>query len=134
MRVEKIENSSYKDLYKINDFNPKGKQFDFSFTKDTCCKLLTGICALEAYKKDLDCTDYHKYCAKKNIDQCVRAYLSLKSSITIGSFPLLNIHKCGHYGFTDGQHRICVALKMNMKLDIKFHKTIEDNICDTCAK
>lgn len=134
MRVEKIEGTPYEDLYKIYNFNPKGKQFDFFFTKDTCCKLATGICALEAYKNDLDYPDYRKYCEREDFDQCVRAYLSLKNNITIGSYPVLHIHKCGHYGFTDGQHRICVALQMNMQLEVEFHKTIIDEICETCAK
>lgn len=132
MRIEKVRNSPYQDLYRMYEFNPQGKEFDFNFEKGTCYKLASGVCALEAFFKDLDCPDYYEYCSRDHFDRCVRAYLSLKNNITIGNLPILHLHKCGHYGFTDGRHRICVALKKNMLIDIEFHKSIIDDVCEKC--
>ncbi len=133
MRIEKIENTPYDDLVRIYDFDfdTSDKVFDFNFTHNTCHELAANICALEAFKDDLN-SDYFEYCKREDFDLCIRAYIGLKNHITISNLPLLLQHKCGHYGFVDGQHRICVAIKKHLLLDINFHTNIEDYICDKC--
>lgn len=131
MRREKILNTPYDDLVRIFDFDVNNKIFDFNFTSNTCNKLDTGICALEMFQKDMN-SDYYDYCKREDFDLCIRAYLGLKYKITIGNLPILMMFKCGHYGFVDGQHRICVAQKMKMLLDIDFHENKEHYLCDIC--
>lgn len=131
MRIVKVKDSPYEDLVKIYDFDTKHKIFAMHFTKDTCHEKNTGICAIDDFKNDLS-KDYFEYCKKNSFNRCVRAYLGIKNNITIGSLPTIVLHKCGHYGFVDGQHRICTAIKTGLKLEILFHTNVEDSLCILC--
>jgi len=118
----------------INNFDPQGHEFKFHFTEDTCYEMKTGVCALEAFKDDLNIS-FDKYCKKKNYNRCVRAYLSLKADRVMyegDRYNQLVKHKCGHFEFGDGQHRTCVALKMNMLINVEIYENENDDRCQIC--
>ncbi|MEN6351400.1 MAG: hypothetical protein ABFD08_18665 [Syntrophomonas sp.] len=118
----------------INNFNPQGKQFAFYFTIDTCYEKETGVCALDAFKNDMNYS-FREYCNKRNFNSCIRAYLSLKENHIVYEYERyiqLVENKCGHFEFIDGQHRTCIALKMNMLLNVEIHKNDSDDRCEIC--
>jgi hypothetical protein len=39
---------------------------------------------------------------------------------------------CGHYSFTDGQHRLCIASKKGLKLRAEVHHN--DGVCGVCYR
>ena len=118
----------------VNNFDPQGYEFAFHFTKDTCYEKKTGVCALKVFENDMN-SSFDKYCKKKGYNRCIRAYLSLKENQIVHEgerYIQLVENKCGHYDFIDGQHRTCIALKVNMLLNVEIHENYDDDRCKVC--
>ncbi|MTI83427.1 MAG: hypothetical protein FH756_05850 [Firmicutes bacterium] len=98
----------------IESFSPKGKAFSFHFTKDTCYQVRTGKCPLEINNQD-------EYCAK----------LSTKIYDTFEMDPVFIVrHRCGHYDFSNGQHRTCIAGRLGLTIPVWIGE--ERSLCDSC--
>ncbi|SDP31150.1 hypothetical protein SAMN04487897_1782 [Paenibacillus sp. yr247] len=94
---------------KEESFDPTQHKFCYNLTKDTCFQVKTGICSLNLTEAEI-----HKYSSAENdetsvrgsVNYCVNLFSDLKQNgfkkpIQVASNP------CGHYSFTDGQHRTC---------------------------
>lgn len=116
---------------RIPEFNPKGKEYYYTAcNQDFCYKNKNGICSLDLTEeevkninKNVDGEDYI-YCQKNSVNYCRDIY---KSLIKDGQKKLvyLNQKKCGHYTFTDGQHRLCIAARKGLKLDVQLYVDIK---------
>lgn len=118
----------------IEDFNPNEKTFCFNFPGETCYKNVHGICALDKYKKELEQYDYDYYggdCHK--YPSCVNIYFGLRDKSIRHSMPFIYQFECGHYICGDGQHRICVAQKMNLLLDVEYYTEVNEGKCCCCS-
>lgn len=112
----------------ISTFNPRGKEYYYTAcNEDFCYKNKYGVCSLdlsdeEAEKIDikLSSDEFYKYRSKTNVQYCRDIYKSLLNN---GQRYLvyLNQGTCRHYTFTDGQHRVCIAAKMGLKLNVKLY-------------
>lgn len=115
------------------DFYPKGKSFSFNLTKDTCEKICTGKCNVEEiapYKNDIE--EFERRC---NGFKCSNIALSLLKNGFVhhqGAGILIFKHSCGHYSFNNGQHRTCIASKLDISVKAEL-MTLEDP-CFNCSK
>lgn len=139
----------YDEKY-IKGFSVKDKKFSFNLDNDSCYLKSKGICSLDIYENNLDAilkkeyeemnyysynyNDYIEY-AKGN-EKSVLYCRSLEESIKQYGFksPVdVNYYKCKHYECTDGQHRICIASKLNIALPAYVSDmTNEDYSCSYC--
>ena len=103
-------------------------KFTFNFTKDTCSKLKTGICELD--RLDLASDRKQNDECLKDLSRCQRIYFGLIDK-TIKTLPQIMKCECGHYICSDGQHRICVAQKKKLRLDVRMLGAINEN-CEKC--
>ncbi|SFR78104.1 hypothetical protein [Anaeromicropila populeti] len=109
--IEKFETVGIEEV----DFYPKEKIFYYNFTKDTCEKLRTGKCNIEEifqYKDDLE--EFEKRC---DGFKCSNLALSLLKNGFVhhqGTGILIFKHSCGHYSCNNGQHRTCLAAKLDI--------------------
>lgn len=116
----------------ILDFKPRGKAFVFYLTKDTCDKIRTGKCRVEEiaqYKDNLE--EFEKY---SDDSKCTSlAYSMLKDGFHCnhGSRILLVKFQCGHYSFSNGQHRTCLAAKLDIAIPCEILEN--ERICPACA-
>lgn len=129
--------------YKIEEINPLNCVFSFRMDEYDCYALKTGRCSL--YLSDAEAAEVNK--TEKGISESNVMYCrDLRDSLlNVNYFEepdfqtdiySIRIHQraCGHYVFTDGQHRSCIAKHLNLnKMYVK--KAIEssnDIICPAC--
>lgn len=115
--------------------NPEKMDFLFEFDEYSCYKERTNKCSLdepfdENFEDDKDCI-YH-YRKRK---ACQSFYLAIKEDPATGirtETIRITKHKCGHYTITGGQHRICIAQRRGLLLEVE---PIETNsyVCGKCA-
>ena len=113
----------------LNNFSPKEKTFSFNFTEKTCYKLANGICALDQFKEHLYL--HPSEGRGMNLNRCVVIHQFFHHKVKFNSMPLLIKHKCGHYAFSDGQHRTCVCGSLEYKLTITLYEN--DEFCKSCS-
>lgn len=112
---------------RILEFNPRGKEYYYTAcNEDFCYKNKNGICSLDLTDEEVkninrkfDKEDY-RYYQENSVSYCREIYESLMKD---GQKHLVYLNKgtCGHYTFTDGQHRICIAARKGLKLDVQLH-------------
>jgi hypothetical protein len=113
------------------DFYPKGKSFSFRFSKDTCEKISTGKCNVEGmapYKYNM--AEFERRC---NGFKCSNIAVSLIKNGFVhhpGAGILIYKHACGHYSFNNGQHRTCLAAKLNVYVRAEVKEL--DSTCAAC--
>lgn len=120
----------------IKNFNPKNKTYYFNGCDEYFChKTKYGVCSLDLSETEV-INRYKKYVKTRydeeyDVNYCIKIY---KSIIEEGQkYPIyLNLMKCGHYIFTDGQHRTCIAAKKNLNLNVELD--IIDDICYECSE
>jgi len=121
----------------IQKFDPMGKSFHFRLNEYSCYKCSTGICSLESISLD----------ELKNSESCVGAIgessiqycrgmakLFIDDEFTTPARIQLNT-QCGHYTFSDGQHRTCVVariLKKDAKVVLNAEVVEQDCLCRDC--
>lgn len=119
------------------EFDPRGKTFNFRLGQYTCYRCNTGVCSLESISLD----------ELKNSGSCVGAIgqssieycrgmakLFLDSEFTAPARIQLNT-RCGHYTFSDGQHRTCVVARILQKgAEVVLNAEIieQDYLCRDC--
>ena len=115
------------------DFYPLGKTYYFNFNDYSCHKCLTGKCPLD----ELTIEEIEKlpkpegaYIKEQSWEYCAnlaRKLLTYEDSPTIW----MNFNKeCGHYSFSDGQHRTCIIARLYQKgKKIKFQPFLSGNQC-----
>lgn len=114
----------------VNNFNPENKEYYFNnCNEDFCYKNRHGICSLDLSEDEIKSIPPEKYAGDADVNYCRNIY---KSLIKDGQkYPIyLSINKCGHYTFTDGQHRTCIASKKGLKLIAEVHQN--NDICRVC--
>lgn len=119
-----------KDFY-IKDFSPKGKKYYFSCSEDFCYKTKHGICSLDLTDDEVSFIPPDEYPRDDNVNYCRKIY---KSIINEGQkYPIyICNNKCGHYTFDDGQHRVCIASKKELKLKAEVYQI--DDLCHMCRR
>lgn len=119
-----------KETIRYIDYDLSNCEFVYNFTKDTCHKVATGTCILDEWKDKLSKINYELKDREK-YPHCVSLYFCLLKNIRLSNLPWISRCKCGHCECTDGQHRTCIAKRMNMLIDVEFFKNIED-CCSDC--
>lgn len=115
----------------IEGFNPKGKVFKFNFTEDTCEKCKTGICVLDSRADELQQDDYDFGRDKNRYPKCINIFYGITSDAINerNSLPLIHEFSCGHFECSEGQHRICVAQRKNLQLDV-----VRSDLSEPCSE
>ncbi len=119
------------ETYFIEGFIPNGKAFLFHFSVNTCDKLKCGICKVDEIAKSENCIADIAIFAEES--RCTRlAYSMLKNGFVCEHWAEILIYKydCGHYRFNNGQHRTCIASKINMPIRVEMKNL--DGLCDAC--
>lgn len=119
---------------KIPQFNPKGKEYYYTeCNEDFCYKNKNGICSLDLTEEDVKNIGIEEdiYSYENKVNYCRDIY---KSLIREGQKQLvyLNQGTCGHYTFTDGQHRVCIAARKGLKLNVQVY--IDRDLCSICSQ
>ncbi|MRY42631.1 hypothetical protein GKD46_20825 [Parabacteroides distasonis] len=95
---------------RIENFDPRGKEFHFKLDKYSCYRCQTGKCSLDNVTLDelYAFNVSNDLPAESSKDYCIgMAKLFLEGEFETPAF----IYKdsCGHYSIDDGQHRTCVV-------------------------
>ncbi|WP_340018394.1 ParB N-terminal domain-containing protein [Paenibacillus sp. FSL H3-0457] len=104
-------------------FDPTKHQFSYMLSKYDCFRKLTGKCSLmltdDEFKKfalkekPINEEETYEDREEQSVHYC---RLLLRSFHSRGILKPVIIHpnSCGHYAFTDGQHRTCIAKTVGM--------------------
>lgn len=126
-RKDCVENKTYF----LEGFIPNGKSFVFNFNSDTCDKLRCGECKIDEIAKNENCLkNLAKY---QDESRCIKlAYSMLKNGFVCERCAEVLLYKydCGHYRFNNGQHRTCIASKLDMPIRVEM-KNLK-GLCDAC--
>lgn len=129
--------------YKVEKINPSDCSFAFRMSEYDCYALRTGRCSL--YLSNKEAKKIHKT-EKNTSDSNVMYCRDLKDSLLNDNYfedlsyqsnnYSIRIHQriCGHYVFTDGQHRSCIAKHLNVQ-KMYVNKELNgftDSICPAC--
>ncbi len=121
-------------------FNPLGKYYNFLLGEGVCYKIATGICPLQdkcleelqIIASERPCRNEHNYCI------CLAsAILNNTLSLNAHRVILYRYKACGHYSFSDGQHRTCVVAHILQKggfIDFMVDCNEEDGNCPACRQ
>lgn len=117
----------------IKSFDLTGKTVFFNFHRHTCHEVAFGKCAfmIEKIPQDLS----HKETDKSNLRHCLLVKELMERELKGTQKKLLPVslwlHKCGHYGTGQGQHRICISGTQKIKIPVKLGIDRE-SICSYC--
>lgn len=101
--------------YELKKINPTKCQFCYSLTEYDCYELRQGICSLYlSEEKAQEISEKEgKSSNESDVMYCRNLAESLLSNNYFGKEQMFSIimhpRDCGHYVFTDGQHRTCIA-------------------------
>ncbi|MFN0107404.1 MAG: hypothetical protein ACKVZH_01000 [Blastocatellia bacterium] len=120
---------------KLVNIEPAKMMFVFELSESECHQILTGICSLEGKKptgtqkrdeSDYEfCTEMFEWISGKGDPK--RAPLEWWDE----KLPVSLVkYSCGHYAFSDGQHRACIAKKKGLKLRAEVE--VNNRLCDFC--
>lgn len=102
-------------MEKVQMIRPATMEFHYQYPLDayTCYHLHTGTCSL-----DLPFNDAVEAPNRNPYYQQETACQSLCVSLKQGDTPPVEIikHDCGHFSFTDGQHRVCIAQRQDLEI------------------
>ena len=115
------------------DFDPLGKTYYFNFSDHSCNMCATGRCPLD----DLSIEDILelKKPEKSYIPEWSWEYCTdlAKKLLRYDYSPDIWMHYntvCGHYSFSDGQHRTCIISRLYQKgKKLKFQPYLSENQC-----
>lgn len=108
--------------------SPAKMLFLFEMGNSECHEKLTGTCSLERKRPDR----IHDKGEESDFDYCPKLLRSLRKH---GQFVRVRIirWKCGHYGFHDGQHRVCIAKRRGLTLDAAISAPEPPEDCEICS-
>lgn len=107
--------------------DPARMAFVFNLGDEECHEKWTGTCSLEKRRPLFG----YREGGEASLGYCPRLLKSLRRD-GLYSFMHIDIIKCacGHYEFNGGQHRICIAKKMGLKIEALVTTIDED--CEVC--
>ncbi|MBK5482665.1 hypothetical protein JFV29_12305 [Peribacillus sp. TH16] len=131
--------------YEIKQFNPTKCQFSYRLGKYDCYELRKGTCSLYLSEEEADQVrkeEDNKF-YDSNVMFCrdlARSLLNDKyfkdSSFQESDFSIrMHPRDCGHFEFTDGQHRTCIAKHLNIQsmfVKVETYKVDYEIICRAC--
>lgn len=109
------------------------KKFSFEMNYYCCWKLRTGDCPLEK-KEIIEISKnphehwWHYYEEKG----CVEVAACLKEKGYKKKF-IIEEHSCGHITLPDGQHRVCVGIRLGLEIPIEEYIKVEYK-CPKCRQ
>lgn len=120
----------------IKGFNPRNKTFHFYLDKYSCYRCKTGVCSLDNISlQELKSLSYIHITGEDKLEYCRgMAKMFIDNLFKTPAEICLNT-KCGHYDFSDGQHRTCVAarlLKMGAQVNLDANLYIQNTCCRDC--
>lgn len=129
MEVQKIKKQFNPDtgLVEIEDYDPQSDKFCLRLTDSHCGLLREGICDLDKYGSELRNMQFDRMLDHSKFPRCVKIFFGIRDNTITCNPPLLSNEKCGRYTFTDGQHRICVARRMGLKISVEMY--LDDGGC-----
>lgn len=111
--------------YDIKQFNPTVKKFTYCLTSHDCYELRSGICSLYLSEEEAELISEKEgdVYGDGNVMSCrtlAKTLLDIKyyddPSFQDALFSIrMHPRDCGHYVFTDGQHRTCIAKHLNIQ-------------------
>lgn len=118
-------------------FDPRGKTFSFRLDEYSCYRCKTGTCSLDNISLDELKANFElgKPGKINDLNYCRGiAGLFLHNMFKVPANILLH-SKCGHYSFSDGQHRTCVVGRILQKggvVTLNFELAEGGDICRSC--
>lgn len=114
-------------------FKPtKDMEFSFAFKPNECYYVLTGICSLDRLFKSNSPKKITQ--DKSDINYCQRLYNAMCGNVRLPlDISIDRAIKCGHYDFTNGRHRTCIAQKKGLEIDAEVLYN-QNPFCDECKK
>lgn len=125
---------------KIQRFNPTTYSYCYRLNQGNCYALKSGVCSL--YLSEQEARNIEKQ--DSSVMKC-RSIADLMFNMNYYQDPSYQYHKpssirihprkCGHYVFTDGQHRTCIAKHLNIKEMYVRYDIDERNteiLCNAC--
>jgi hypothetical protein len=123
---------------KMKKINPQNFSYAFCLGPLDCYKIKSGKCSL-----DLTNEDYESILEKEgqrsylngSVEYCreLAKHLVDTNSFTIDTGIRAFKSKCGHVAFGDGQHRTCIARRLNIQcLILEVFKENNEYVCRPC--
>ncbi|CAG7651637.1 hypothetical protein ACFQI7_27985 [Paenibacillus allorhizosphaerae] len=113
--------------------DPSDKEFVYHLSKYDCFMRRTGKCSL-----DLSPSEFQEYQiqdennrSEASVHYCRNLLQSFQTIGIQNSVEIQHNTACDHYSFTDGQHRSCIAKKVQMNLPAKI--AIQQSYCRICS-
>ncbi|MED3924361.1 hypothetical protein P4594_04645 [Priestia megaterium] len=134
----------------LKQMNPTKSKFCYNFTSSDCYELRTGKCSLYLSEEEAQNVSVKEktvqeeakvmYCRKTAKSLLAADYYNNPNDQKDSTDPIkMHPRHCGHYVFTGGQHRICIAKHLNINSiyaymeDPKEYEELDSEInCDAC--
>jgi len=131
--------------YEVRRINPTQCTFTYNLGNHDCYELRKGKCSLylgEEEAREISKEEGNAY-GDGNVMSCRNLAKSLLEAnyyenviIQEGEDAIkMHTRDCGHYVFTEGQHRTCIAKHLNLQsmyAYVEFHESEEELICRAC--
>jgi len=132
--------------YEVRRINPTQCTFTYNLGNHDCYELRKGKCSL--YLSDEEARKIRKEEGNAYGDGNVMSCRNLAKSLLEANYyenvtiqegeDAIKMHTrdCGHYVFTEGQHRTCIAKHLNLQsmyAYVEFHESEEELICRACS-
>lgn len=128
-------------MRKFPPFNPIGKSFCFRMDKYTCFLRKHGKCSLdltddqyEAFSRiddEIYSDNFQEMTDKSSVHYCRALAKDFKSNGINKPIDICN-NTCGHYSINFGQHRACIARRVNITAIPVRDYDENDGICVHC--
>ncbi len=121
-------------------FNPLDKYFNFLLGKGVCYKAATGLCPLQDKSLEELKSLNHKRPLRSEQSYCIflaSAILNDTLSPNVHRVIIFRHKECGHYSFSDGQHRTCIVAHILQKggnVNFSVDCNVADDFCPTCRR
>lgn len=122
-------------------FDPTQHEFSYMLSKYDCFRKLTGHCSIglnehelikySNLEKPLRINEEYHERKENSVHYCRLLLKSIKQKGMQSSVDL-NPNSCGHFSFSDGQHRTCVAKEAGIRnIPVNFQEAWESE-CRVC--
>lgn len=118
--------------------DPTKFSFNFSFEDSDCYKLLSGRCTFELseeeYREEMAKCN-HPFYFEGRVGYCREIYNSMKKDNAFSKSTGIRAFRfgCGHIEFSEGQHRACIAQKLNInELFLDYLGDNGEYLCSSC--
>ncbi|NHN34972.1 ParB N-terminal domain-containing protein [Paenibacillus agricola] len=107
----------------VASFDPTKHKYAYNLSKFTCFRKLTGKCSLDLSKDEVaryaviegvDHRDKYRNHQSHSVHYCRLLAESIKLN-GVTEYVWIHSSSCGHYSFTWGQHRTCIAKTIGIK-------------------